>query len=255
MMTAVDDRLVSPGEAVSRQPRRAWPPPSTSPGDVHVLQVWLDDAVDERAIWSMLDDQERQRAHRLTAGVDRRRYLVAHAFLRTILATYLQRRPGDICFTCSPHGKPRLLAAGEGLEFNLSHSRDLAMVAIARGRRVGVDAERHDERLNVDGIARRFFSRREQDLVFSVSGEARLRAFHHVWTRKEAAVKAIGKGLGVSLATLDVLGDTVVLSEAEPTIWQIVALPAPAGYSAALAAAVSDRGCSVRLWAAPALDL
>ena len=93
-----------------------------------------------------------------------------------------------------PHGKPYLEGAGD-VEFNLSHSGDLALVAVARGVRVGVDVERVRDLDDRDAIARRFFSPRERDEFTALPDGLKTTAFFRLWTCKESYIKCIGTGL------------------------------------------------------------
>ena len=127
----------------------------------------------------------------------RRRYAITHGALRVILSCYLGVDPSSLQFAFGPRGKPSLL--DDGPQFNLSHSAQMAMVAVASAP-IGIDCEklRHLERL-LD-IAKRQFSAAEYAALKEVPEADRLLAFYRCWTRKEAYVKALGLGL----AALDV---------------------------------------------------
>src|SRR6185503_1727872 len=90
------------------------------------------------------------------------------------------------------------------LEFNLSHSGALALVAAARGRPVGVDVERHRPGVETLEIAARFFTPRELGALRALDADGRVAGFFLCWTRKEAYVKARGEGLTVPLDAFDV---------------------------------------------------
>ena len=94
-------------------------------------------------LFNVLADDERRRADRFLIERPRRQYIVARGTLRHVLARYLQRDPRDMGLTYDVHGKPRLTDAadGAGLCFNVSHSNDLALFAVAMRRQVGVDVE------------------------------------------------------------------------------------------------------------------
>jgi Phosphopantetheinyl transferase len=109
----------------------------------------------------------------------------------------VDRTPADLVFFLGPHGKPAL--ENLGLEFNLSHSGGCGLLAVTRGRRVGVDGERVRADFAGEDIARRFFAPAEVDaLAASAPGEY-VAAFFRCWTRKEAYVKARGDGLSLPL--------------------------------------------------------
>jgi 4'-phosphopantetheinyl transferase len=110
-------------------------------------------------------------------------------------------------FDYGPQGKPCLSPAltQHHLEFNLSHSEDLALIAIARGAAVGVDLERIRPLPDAGELAARFFSERENELIQSLSEDLRPAAFLRIWTRKEACLKASGEGIGHSLKLANVI--------------------------------------------------
>ena len=184
----------------------AWTAASTPPpleaDDVHVWRVDLDAAAHHAAAGSVLSEDERARAARFHFERDRRRFVAGRAALRTILATYLDRAPTHLVFTLGRHGKPALEHLG--LEFNLSHSGGYALIAVARGRQVGVDVERVRNDFPSDDVARRFFAPAEvAALAVSAPGEYAT-AFFRCWTRKEAYVKARGDGMSLELDRFEV---------------------------------------------------
>ena len=125
-------------------------------------------------------------------------------------------------------GKPALVPEyADGLEFNLSHSGDTALLAVARDRAVGIDIVRHDSKADHAGIARRAFTPVERDAVEAHrrSSEAFLAAFYATWARKEASLKARGLGLASKAR------------EEEPDRWAVFDVDAGTGFSAALVVA------------------
>jgi 4'-phosphopantetheinyl transferase len=217
------------------------------PGDE--VQVWrycLDrpGAVVER-LARVLSLDERARAERFHAARHREAFIVGRGMLRTILGCYLQAEPDRLDFRYGAQGKPAL-PAGEGgtsLEFNLSHSGGLALLAIARDRRVGIDVEAIRPMSDADRIVDRFFSRREaSDYRGLVEGQ-KLEAFFRCWTRKEAFIKAIGEGFSLPLDQFDVTlgpGEPPMLRHvegrpAEVARWSLRDLDPGPGYASAVA--------------------
>lgn len=151
----------------------------------------------------ILSAHERARAQRLVREQDRQRFINAHVGLRTLLSEHA-RHPAELLeFAEGPFGKP-FLPAHDGLQFNLSHSRHRALVAISRQCEVGVDIEQMRDLHDADGLAQRYFSVAEQADWQALPPSERLAAFHQAWSRKEACVKAVGWGLSVPLEGVEV---------------------------------------------------
>ena len=180
-------------------------PPALPPRAVHVWRIDLDAAVPAGlALAPSLPDDERRRAERFRFPRDRERFLAGRAALRGILGGYLDRPPQDIALGRGPSGKPLLLGPVGGLEFNLAHAEGCALLALTRGRRVGVDVE--GLRLGESGmdVARRFFAPAEVARLRATAEDARPLTFVRCWTRKEAYVKARGDGLSLPLQQFQV---------------------------------------------------
>lgn len=168
--------------------------------EVHVWQAPLQTAPSEiNYFYSILSPEERMRAARLREVRLQERFIAARGWLRAILWQYVHIAPGELQFTCNAHGKPALvhpfdLNGGQRLEFNLSHSGDLAMYAICRQRPVGIDLEWIDERLEMDVIAGKFFSPAELQMYRAAPAQHKANTFYTCWTQKEAYLKARGEG-------------------------------------------------------------
>lgn len=184
----------------------AWPiatdPATLADDDAHVWAVPLDSS--GTPVESVLSADERQRADRFRRPELRRRFVTARGGLRTILGRYLGTPPADVRLELDPRGKPRLAGNHRSwLCFNLAHSGELALVAVARGCDVGVDVERLRSVRRLDEIAGRFFHPGERDAIQAADPAVRAAAFLRSWTGKEAVLKAIGLGLGHPLQTFD----------------------------------------------------
>ena len=144
------------------------------------------------ALWPLLSPPEQERATRLRLARHRHAYLRAHAGLRLILARYLGQAPERIRLTPGPQGKP---AVTGDLEFNLTTSGDLALVAVRRDQPVGVDCERITPHRDMIAIAQRLFAAGEIEQLQACDLEERPQLFTRFWTGLEARVKFTGHGL------------------------------------------------------------
>lgn len=225
-------------------------PPALAPEAVHVWRVRLDPPGELQDEWELLSESERGRARRLVQEHHRRRFVAAHASLRRILAGYTARPARELAFTTGPHGKPALAqpdrSSRPSLEFNLSHSADLALVAVAWARPVGVDLERWEREMDHLELARRFFSPAECASLEALA-ERRddvVHGFFAAWSRKEAYLKARGEGVMRGLHHFD-----VTLAPGEPARlladrldeaaerWRMRSLIPDQGFSGAIVAA------------------
>lgn len=153
----------------------------------------------------LLDPGERARAARFVFARHRAPWIRARAALRRILARYVDATPETLPFQVGEWGKPSLCGSnGESLRFNLSHSGGLALLAVAWGREVGVDVERIRPTVELLDLATRFFSPSEVAALRAVDDARRERAFFACWSRKEALIKADGRGLSFGLDTFEV---------------------------------------------------
>jgi 4'-phosphopantetheinyl transferase len=152
----------------------------------------------------VLSGDEQERASRFHFEKDARRFIVARGSMRSILGAYTQSRAEDLRFVYSAQGKPSLQSPVSDIRFNVSHSRDLALLAIARGRDLGVDVEWKNEAIEVEKLAERFFSIQEHRSLLNQGPGKKIAAFFRGWTCKEAFLKAQGMGLSRSLSSFDV---------------------------------------------------
>jgi 4'-phosphopantetheinyl transferase len=193
---------------------------------------------------ALLSHEERARAARFHFPAHARRFVVAHGRLRQALAPVVGVAPGQIEFATGAHGKPVLAgrAAASGIHFNLSHSDALGLVGWARGRELGVDVETWRQTSDEAALVRRFFSPVEIAAYEALPAQSRREGFFNCWTRKEAYVKAVGRGLGLALDSFDVSMDAgpgarllrPSASCADGRCWSLAAPPCGAGVSLAV---------------------
>lgn len=195
----------------SSQSTESHPPAALLPAEVHLWRVFISGAAaSDAAAAGALSEDERARASRFRFEADRGRFVASHVALRRILASYLDATPASLAFGTGAHGKPFLNAPAHSrsLRFSLTHSGNLALVAVSLGRDLGVDVEQVRPRADLEGFAARYFSPRERDALARVPPGNRLRAFLEIWTLKEAYLKACGDGLVRALDAFDVtVGD------------------------------------------------
>jgi len=219
--------------------------PPLEEGQVHVWRVSTLISEDKiRRLSDILSEDERERLGRFHFPKDRARFAAGRAALRTLLGRCSDGDPAAIAFIRAPHGKP--LAAPESparhLTFNVSHSGNLALIAVAKDVPVGVDIERFRTRVDFGGIIRRFFAPEEIEAFLTLPESARPAAFMAVWTRKESLLKAIGEGLAGHLNSfaVSVSADEPprvirFRNEPGPREWTIADLFPGPDYKAALA--------------------
>ena len=145
----------------------------------------------------LLSADELQRAGRMRFPRHRERFIISRGLLRALLGTYLDCRPEAIQLSLTLQGKPFVPASFSAvpLSFNLSHSRDAVLFAMRLSEPVGIDVEYMRDNLDFTSLAKRFLSKQEHRTVSNLSGAQQKAAFYTCWTRKEAYLKATGKGL------------------------------------------------------------
>ena len=229
---------------------------SLSENQVHVWRVFLNAAQEVRdRLEAVLSEEERRRASQFYFERDRHRWIIARGTLRMLLSHYLHLPPEKLLFAYNEYGKPALAPSHESrLEFNLSHSRDVALYALTHGRQVGVDVEYMKDDIAYDELAQVSFSPNEQALLRSLPLEAKRKAFFNCWTRKEAYIKARGLGLSLPLHLFDVSllpSEPIALlasreDPGEVKRWTFQNLYPGTGYAAALA--VEGSGWQLTCW-------
>jgi 4'-phosphopantetheinyl transferase len=249
-------------------PRLLWPPappgPGHEPGTIDVYAYRLDAGPDEIAAGAfLLTEAERARAERFHTRTLHDRFVMSRATLRRILAARTGDNPRRLRFDYGPHGKPALRqdtaalrARATGLEFNLSHTQGLGLLALGTGLpSLGVDVEQIERPVELEPLARRCFEGEEYEDFRTLEGPERTLGFFLGWTRKEAFMKATGEGLARPLDTFEVeLRPTepprfLRLPEPEsPEAWLLEHLAPATGFVGALAVRSSGSPVRVRTW-------
>jgi len=206
-----------------RAPRWTSPPRSPQGSPLAVWRLCLDalpTALDA-ALRPWTTPAERERARRYRATSDRHRHLAGRALARLLLARRLGCPPSAVAFTEGPHGKPHLEApatGGSSLHFNIAHTGTTVVVAVSQDEPVGVDVEALGRNVDTDALAGRVLTAAEQAQWRGLPAAERRAALLHLWTCKEAFVKATGQGLrrGAHTVACDLDGGTATaLTDAE----------------------------------------
>jgi 4'-phosphopantetheinyl transferase len=222
-------------------------PVSLEDGVVDVWRLALDQPSEVVSHFEqILTDEEFARAERFRVRADRRAYVMTRAVLRTLLARYLEHprlTPESVPIATGPWGKPMLgfsrVVDHARIEFNVSHSGDLALLAFARDVMVGADVERVRVDYEAHSRARRFFTEREIAAMDGIPEEQRVHAFFRCWTRKEAFMKATGEGFHLGMDSFSVsIGDhrprVLEYRDGSPEDWQVYSMEVGEDYAASV---------------------
>lgn len=197
---AVTRVLTAPVVSGTRTAKRA--------GASATVDVWRADLAVSDAELARLSGsvqaEEVRRASKFRLERDRRRFLAARGVLRHILAGYAATEPRRLTFGYGAHGKPFLVEHAD-LHFNISHTADVLLVGVARGRRLGVDVEATIPDTVIAEVIGTVASEPERRLLATLAPPARREWFMRLWTRKEAYIKGDGRGMSLDLRRIDVL--------------------------------------------------
>lgn len=150
------------------------------------------------ACHALLSDGEKKRAARFITPAITERFVISHALLRDVMSETTGLPPEELEFCEDDLGRPLLSCVGD-IDFNLSHTNGMAVVAVAR-HKLGVDVERLRAGLDLQGLGRRVLSPRERE---TLEGEQGLKRFFEYWTLKEAYAKALGIGIRMPFRDID----------------------------------------------------
>lgn len=226
-------------------------------GEVHVWRASLDRSASEvETLFLLLNHEERERAARFRFERDRNHFIVARGLLRVLLGRVLRAEPAGLSFVYGAYGKPALNVddGREEIHFNVSHSGGMALYALARDRRVGLDLEHIRADFASEEIAEHFFSKEEVRRLRALPEALRTEGFFNCWTRKEAYIKGRGEGLSFPLDRFVVSLSphepaellSVEGSPVEASRWSLRCLQPGEGYVGAVAA--EGRGWRLECW-------
>ena len=182
-----------------------WSKPDTSLKlEENTVHIWLNYLNIHEArlkhLYPLLSAKEKERSERLKFYKHRKRFIAAHGFMRSVLENYIETPASEIIFSSNDKGKPALdkQTHHTNIHFNLSHSNNIALLAICLNHEIGVDIEYLDRKNDWKGIIKRFYTPAEQADIFKLPENQQQNAFFQMWTRKEAYMKALGLGLHLS---------------------------------------------------------
>ena len=193
--------------AVDPSASGCWWGPFRQIGDVRVLHVDLaPDGAREAEALEWLDGDERNRWSRFQHAPARRHFVLCRAALRATLCEHLRCGNEQLSFRAAEGGKPHALVDGMPLPvaFNVTHSGEHGLIALAPAGRVGVDAEDYVPHRKLDELAEAVFGPNERADVSATSGGDRVRLFFRLWTLKEAVTKAVGTGLSLDVSRFEI---------------------------------------------------
>jgi len=193
---------------------------------VQIFQIRLDQTEAEVfAYRQWLSLAEQERAAKFLSANKTREFTITRGTLKMILAEILDEDISQVSITHEKNGRPCLASNKYDTRFSVSHSCDRAMIAVTRGREIGIDLEKIRADIDHDKLSRRYFSPAEYAALQLCDESTRLRAFFAVWTRKEAIVKAHGKGIALGLNQFDVSVDPDQPPRLLTTRWQYTDMP------------------------------
>ena len=178
-----------------------------SDDEVHVWASYLN-AHEARLkhLYPLLSNAEKERSERFKFYKHRKAFIASHGFLHSVLAQYVEPTDDGFEFIYGKQGKPCLIESQnkQNIQFNLSHSNNLALLAICKNKNIGIDVEYTKRKSDWQGIIKRFFTPAEQNKIFKLPESEQKNAFFQVWTRKEAHMKVTGLGLHLSPTQFEV---------------------------------------------------
>ncbi len=177
---------------------------------VDVWKINLDHCHGDSAhLFNLLDENEKSKALSNRFEINCCRFVACRAVLKILLGCYLSIKPSGLEFEYNDYGKPKLADRInlKNIKFNVSHSKNIAVIGIAKNNEIGIDIEEIDENIPYMELSDFCFSVHEQNSLRELQIEDRAQGFFNCWTRKEAFIKAIGMGLSFPLKEFNVTLD------------------------------------------------
>ena len=197
---------------------------------------------------SLLTAGEREQFRKFRMPEKRAEAILSRALLRERLSHFTGIAPPAIALTYNPHGKPEM--DGTAIRFNISHTAGHVLLGVSRDHELGVDIESPRSQMEHENLAKRFFTAGEHAALMATPARDRVRAFFRCWTRKEAILKGMGRGISAGLDTFEVPLEALVgpIRIAE---WMLHDLPVPETHVAVLATRCPSARLHFWSWQAP----
>lgn len=217
--------------------------------DNHEVQIWhssLDISPEQQAIFlQTLSPDEVKRAQRFRFETHRSHFIAARGILRQLLGSYLNKTPQELVFEYNDHGKPFL--PNTTLQFNVSHSHDIAVYAFTNNYPIGIDIEQVRNTYE-DAVAKRYFSSQEYADLSQLPESERALTFYKIWSRKEAIIKALGIGLSFPLSSfsVNIHVDTEEITLSDALLWHLESLVINTNYQSAYATQQQINLCNIK---------
>lgn len=221
--------------------------------EIHIWKTHLEQsAIDFKESFDILNEEEKIKAQRFRFEKHQQRFTIARSSLRRILSLYLWISHQKIDFQYNAYGKPQLLDNINkiNLQFNVSHSENIAIYGITCHNLIGVDIEYMRPMAEAENLAKRFFSQKEFEQISKLPSAEQDREFFQLWTGKEAYLKAIGKGISGGLEKVEISPHEprkfIRLPESNPNNYNLVYLTPENNYLAAIA--VENKQQNYQYW-------
>ncbi len=208
-----------------------------TPATSHIWLLKLEPAQPEVLLnyQTILSSDELKRANQFKRRQLQERFIITRATLRQLLGHYLEQPAKDIVFSYSNKGKPSIF--NHSLAFNLSHSGNYVAYAFTLHQAIGIDIEKID--LTIDlAIAKRFFHPQEFKALVELPSNQQAQAFFHLWTQKEAILKASGLGIVAGLHKIQVSCTQpaqLISNEIDDITWKLQSFEPASNYAACIA--------------------
>jgi 4'-phosphopantetheinyl transferase len=172
--------------------------------EAHIWRADLEiDECFQSSFLKLLSSDEKNRAQKFRFAKNSQNFIAARGILRSLIGKYLEINPAEVSFQYSKFGKPGI-AHNNSLQFNISHSQNVALFAFTKRFTIGVDVEFVNPNIEAKDIATNFFSKNEILNLLALPEEQQSLGFFNCWTRKEAFIKAVGEGLSFPLDKFEV---------------------------------------------------